>query len=129
MPSMSWNLVRFHEIHFQTNAESFSFLSWKRKMLFFQKVTICPPSLPSRTSRYPRLGCERLGFVESHFGICAPQNLLWKLGQHSAIWWNSLGLFRDCGMNHIPLGIFFLFFKIKSWNFQHLYRKGNHETS
>ena len=24
-------------------------------MLFFQKVKICPPSLPSRTSRYPRL--------------------------------------------------------------------------
>ena len=28
---MSWNFVRFHEIQFQTAAESFSFLSWKTK--------------------------------------------------------------------------------------------------
>ena len=50
------------------------------------------------------------------------QNLSGKLGQQSAICWNSLGLFRDYGLNYIfsrkkP----FLFFKIESWNFQHLF--------
>ena len=30
---MSWNFVRFHEILCQTDAKSFSFLSWKRKKL------------------------------------------------------------------------------------------------
>ena len=29
------------------------------------------------------------------------QNLHWKLGQQSAICWNSLGLFRDYSLNHI----------------------------
>ena len=28
---MSWNFVRFHEIQFHTEPESFSFLSWKTK--------------------------------------------------------------------------------------------------
>ena len=28
---IEWNFVRFHEISFQTDAESFSFLSWKTK--------------------------------------------------------------------------------------------------
>ena len=52
------------------------------------------------------------------------QNLYWKLGQQRAICWNSLGLFRDCGLNHIFFGInLFLFFKIESWNFQHLFEK------
>ena len=31
---LSWNFVRFHEIHFQTDAESFSFLSWKTKKFY-----------------------------------------------------------------------------------------------
>ena len=31
---MSWNFVRFHEILFQTDAESFSFLSWKTKKFY-----------------------------------------------------------------------------------------------
>ena len=31
---MSLNFVRFHEIHFQTDAESFSFLSWKTKKFY-----------------------------------------------------------------------------------------------
>ena len=34
---MRWNIVRFHEILFQTDAESFSFLSWKKKKLFVKK--------------------------------------------------------------------------------------------
>ena len=29
------------------------------------------------------------------------QNLPGNLGQQSAIYWNSLGLFRDNGLNHI----------------------------
>ena len=31
---ISWNLVRFHEIQFQTDAESFSSLSWKTKKFY-----------------------------------------------------------------------------------------------
>ena len=31
MSWMSWSFERFHEILFQTDAESFSFLSWKQK--------------------------------------------------------------------------------------------------
>ena len=31
---LSWNFVRFHEIPFQTDAESFSFLSWKTKKFY-----------------------------------------------------------------------------------------------
>ena len=33
MSWMSWNFVRFHDFFFQTDAESFSFLSWKKKIL------------------------------------------------------------------------------------------------
>ena len=48
----------------------------------------------------------------------AGQNRCWKLGQQNAICWNYLVLFRDCGLDHIFLGIkLFLFFKIKSWSF------------
>ena len=34
MSWMSWNFVRFHEILFQTDAENFSFLSWKIKKFY-----------------------------------------------------------------------------------------------
>ena len=34
---MSWNFVRFHEILFQTDAESFSILSWKTKKFYSLK--------------------------------------------------------------------------------------------
>ena len=34
MSWMSWNFVRFHEILFQTDAETFSFLSWKTKKFY-----------------------------------------------------------------------------------------------
>ena len=36
MSWMSWNFVRFHKILFQTDAESFNFLSWKKK-IFLKK--------------------------------------------------------------------------------------------
>ena len=49
-----------------------------------------------------------------------PQNLHWKLGQQTP----SVGLFRDYGLNHIFFrNKTFLFFKIESWNFQHLFEK------
>ena len=35
---MSWNFVRFHEILFQTDAENFSFLSWKTKKFYSKKI-------------------------------------------------------------------------------------------
>ena len=60
------------------------------------------------------------------------QNLHWKLGQQSAnaIWWNSLGLFRDFGLNYIFFrNKTFLFFKIESWICQHLFEKEFRETS
>ena len=34
---LSWNFVRFHKLYFQTDAESFSFLSWKTKKILFLK--------------------------------------------------------------------------------------------
>ena len=34
---MSWNFVRCHKIQFQTDSESFSFLSWKTKKFFSWK--------------------------------------------------------------------------------------------
>ena len=34
MSWISWNFVKFHYILFQTDAESFSFLSWKAKMFY-----------------------------------------------------------------------------------------------
>ena len=35
---ISWNFVRFHEIPFQTDSESFSFLSWKTKKFYSSKI-------------------------------------------------------------------------------------------
>ena len=40
---MIWNFVRFHEIHFQTDAESFSFLSWKTKKFYSLKKWFFKP--------------------------------------------------------------------------------------
>ena len=34
---LSWNFVRFHEILFQTDAQSFSFLTWKIKKFYSWK--------------------------------------------------------------------------------------------
>ena len=47
-----------------------------------------------------------------------------KFGTTKTICWNSLGLFRDYSLNYIFLrNKTFLFFKIESWNFQHLFEK------
>ena len=49
-----------------------------------------------------------------------------KIGTANAICWNSLGLFRDHGLNYIFLGIkLFLFFKI----IRKLFEKEFRETS
>ena len=53
-----------------------------------------------------------------------------KIGTANAICWNSLGLFRDYGLNYIFFtNKTFLFFKIESCNFQHLFKKEFRETS
>ena len=58
------------------------------------------------------------------------QNLPGKLGQQSSICWNSLGLFRDYGLNYILFrDKTYLFFKMENWNFQHLFEKEFRETS
>ena len=35
---LSWNFVRFQEIHFQIDAKSFSFLSWKIRKFYSKKI-------------------------------------------------------------------------------------------
>jgi hypothetical protein len=61
---------------------------------------------------------------------CVYQNRHWKLGHRSAVCWNYLGLFRDYGLDHIFLrNKTFLFFKIESWNCQHLFKNGVCEIS
>ena len=53
-----------------------------------------------------------------------------KIGTAIAICWNSLSLFRDYGLNYTFFrNKTFLFFKIESWNFQHLFEKEFRETS
>ena len=41
---LSWNFVRFHDFFFQTDSESFSFLSWKTKK-FYSKNKLKPLSI------------------------------------------------------------------------------------
>ena len=48
-----------------------------------------------------RLGKHTSLTITPIFRLHPPsQKLYWKLGQHSAICWNSLGLFRDSGLNY-----------------------------
>ena len=58
---LSWNFVRFHEILFQTDAESFSFLSWKTKKFYSLKK-----SFLSRTAK-----------VDPKDGVSSP-NFQWR---------------------------------------------------
>ena len=52
------------------------------------------------------------------------QNRHWKLGHRSSICWSYLGLYRDYSLDHIFFrNKTFLFFKIESWNLQHLFEK------
>ena len=54
---ISWNLVRFHDILFQTVSKSFSFLSWKKKVLFLKKYFL------SRSAKIdPKDGVRRPNF-------------------------------------------------------------------
>ena len=49
---MSWHFVRFQEIEFQTDAESFSFLSWERKKVLFLKKRFFKPYRQDRSKRW-----------------------------------------------------------------------------
>ena len=63
---MSWHFVRFQEIEFQTDAESFSFLSWKtKKVLFLKKYSakIDPKDGVSRPSFQWRFWVYHIPFV------------------------------------------------------------------
>ena len=59
-----------------------------------------------------------LWFIVGYLYWMPCQNLYWKLGQQSAICWNSLSLLETMSSNKT-----FLFFKIESWNFHHLFEK------
>ena len=49
---------------------------------------------------------------------------LLEIGTENAICWNSLGLFRDYGLDHLFFrDTTFLFFKIEPCTFQHLFEK------
>ena len=62
---MCWNFVRFHEIYFQTDSESFSFLSWKTKKFYSKKKYIYISALFSKhTKIIPKDGASRLNFPE-----------------------------------------------------------------
>ena len=61
--------------------------------------------------------------------ICKPKPSL-KIRTASAIFWIYLGIFRDYGLKNIFFrNKTFLFFKIESWNFQHLFEIEFRETS
>ena len=76
-------------------------------------------------------GCGILSLVMQicFFKAITKQNLPGKFGQQSAICWDSLGLLRDYDLNDVFCNKTFLFFKIESWNFQHLFKKEFCETS
>ena len=53
-----------------------------------------------------------------------------KIRTANAIFCICLGIFRECGLKNIFFrNETFLFFKIASWNFQHLFEKKIRETS
>ena len=67
--------------------------------------------------------------VANFFALYIPKPSL-KIATASAICCNSLGLFRDYGLNHIFFrNKTFLFYKIENWNFQHLFEKEFRENS
>ena len=78
---MSWSFVRFHEFKFQTEPESFSFLSWK--VLFLKKYFF------GRTAKiHPKDGISRLNFLE---GFALSQYFLnidpWYFGIKNIMIW------------------------------------------
>ena len=71
-----------------------------------------------------RLGSEWSNFKVVWNAIMSKAKPSLKIGTANAICWNSLGLFRDYSLNYIFFrNKTFLFFKIESWNFQHLFEK------
>ena len=63
------------------------------------------------------------------FRLHTYQNLPGKLGQQSAICWNSLGLFRDYGLYYLFFRNKTFWFLIESWNFLGLFEKEFREAS
>ena len=73
--------------------------------------------------------CVSPGLLKHPSSTYIPKPSL-KIRTASAICWKYLGIFRDYGLNHIVFrNKTFLFFKIESWNFQHLFEKEFLETS
>ena len=74
---------------------------------------------------------------QKFFIFTIPSNYWWKRAKPSlkirtasAIFWDYLGMFRDYGQKNIFFrNKTFLFFKIESWNFQHLFENEFCETS
>ena len=82
------------------------------------------------SKRHSEINWPLVGPNKQDFCSNSHQNLHWKLGQQSAICWNSLCLFRDYGLYRIFFrNKTFLFFKIESWNFQDLFKQELRETS
>ena len=76
-------------------------------------------------------GAEEVIEFQMHFKSCIerPKPSL-KIRTANSIFWISLGIFRDYGLKICFAGInLFCFFKIESWNFQHLFEIEFRETS
>ena len=81
---LSWTFVRFHKILFQTDAESFSFLSWKTKKVLFLKEIFFRPLSISKQKRFVYWLNFPEGFGRSHVELRAhasKRNRLWLKGQ------------------------------------------------
>ena len=61
-------------------------------------------------------------FCDSYSISSRPRPSL-KIWSASTIFWNSLGLFRDYGVNYIFYRNNYFIFEIESWNFQHLFER------
>ena len=58
---MSWNFVKLHKILFQTDTESFNFLSWKTPREFQQMALCCP----NFSGRFCIFSCLKMKLVFS----------------------------------------------------------------
>ena len=86
---MCWNFVRFHKIYFQTDSESFTFLSWKTNVLFRKKYFF--GRIFKHAKIIPKNGASRLNFPEGFardYTIFRANNLLPMAMQ--CIWFNSI---------------------------------------
>ena len=79
---MSRNFVRFHEIQFQRDTESFSFLSWKTKKSFIRKKKKIWAVFSKHAKVIQKDGASRLNFPEGFDGTDTPTSPRANL-QHS----------------------------------------------